>query len=133
MSPFFVSYTKSLLDFGREPSQFPNFSALEGLVSYKSVSYKKSMCISNHFCTNTKREHVKSTWHRNGGKELIFQSEKRGEWLFSKFDFQLYTLWMTNFTYYTSLQGMTRSTVIRITYRANCGLMRSQTNTQTEK
>ena len=36
---FFVSYTKRFLDFGREPSQLLNFSALEALVSYKPVSY----------------------------------------------------------------------------------------------
>ena len=34
---------KSFLDFGRETkkSQFLNFSTLEGLVSYKTVTYKK--------------------------------------------------------------------------------------------
>ena len=32
---FLVSYTKNFLDFGRGPSQFLNFSALEGLVSYE--------------------------------------------------------------------------------------------------
>ena len=42
---FFISYTKSFLDFGREPSQLLNFSALEGLVSYKLVSYLKSVVI----------------------------------------------------------------------------------------
>ena len=36
---FFALYTKSLLDFGREPSHFVNFSVLEDLVSYRSVSY----------------------------------------------------------------------------------------------
>ena len=38
---FFVSYIKSFLEIWREPSQFLNISALEGLVSYKTVSYKK--------------------------------------------------------------------------------------------
>ena len=33
--------SKSILYFGKGPSQFPNFTALEGLVSYKPVSYKK--------------------------------------------------------------------------------------------
>ena len=42
---FFRSYTKSFLDFGRETSHLLNFSALEGLVSYKLVSYLKFVVI----------------------------------------------------------------------------------------
>ena len=38
---FFLPYTRSFLDIGRELSEFLNFSALECLVSYKPVSYKK--------------------------------------------------------------------------------------------
>ena len=43
--PFFVSYTQSFLDFGRESSEFLKFPVSGGLVSYKPVSYKKK-CIS---------------------------------------------------------------------------------------
>ena len=39
-SLFFVSYTKSFLDIGREYPQFLNSSALKGQVSNKPVSYK---------------------------------------------------------------------------------------------
>ena len=34
-----VSYTKRFLDFGREPSEFLKFLALEGLVTYKSFFF----------------------------------------------------------------------------------------------
>ena len=37
---FFVPYTKRFLDFGKEPFQFLEFSASEGLASFKPVSYK---------------------------------------------------------------------------------------------
>ena len=36
---FYFSYTKSFIDFGRELSQFLKFSALEVLVSDRSVSF----------------------------------------------------------------------------------------------
>ena len=39
--PFFVYQTKMFLYFGRQLSQYLKFSALEGLVSSKSVSYKR--------------------------------------------------------------------------------------------
>ena len=42
--PIFCSLPiQTFLDFGREASQFLNFSVLEGLVSYKPVSYKMCM------------------------------------------------------------------------------------------
>ena len=44
----FFSYTKSFLDFGREPSQLLNFSSLNGLVSYNPVSYKKHVNCNHH-------------------------------------------------------------------------------------
>ena len=41
---FFISYTKSFLDFGREPSQCLKISALETAVSYKLI-IKRRLCM----------------------------------------------------------------------------------------
>ena len=45
---FLFAMQEGFLDFGRDPSQFPNFSSLEGLVSYKPISYKQKECSIGH-------------------------------------------------------------------------------------
>ena len=45
-----LSLQRCFLDFGRKPCQFPNFLALEGLVSYQPVSYKNTIALDTKLC-----------------------------------------------------------------------------------
>ena len=50
------SYTKSFLKFGGTPFKFLYFSALERLVSHKTVSYKKELVVNTMIKGDRKKE-----------------------------------------------------------------------------
>ena len=70
--PFSISYTKSFLHFGRAPSQFLRFSALEGLVYYRPVSYAKKCINAERFMYDFQPHWNQNHWVTNSVQPIYF-------------------------------------------------------------